>query len=694
VTTRYEEEHSERREAVSEHGERERNERTNIERVLVANRGEIARRVMRTCRELGIETVAVYSDADADMPHVAEADVAVHLPGNHPADTYLRIDLILDAARQTGADAVHPGYGFLSESAEFATAVLDAGLIWVGPSPHAIATMGSKIEAKNRMVAANVPVLNDATVSALDRAELQAAGEQVGYPLLVKASAGGGGRGMRIVRSPDALSDAVRAASTEAASAFGDGTVFLEHFVEIGRHVEVQIIADQHDTCLSLFERECSIQRRHQKIIEEAPSPAVDAALRAEMSRAAVAAAQAVGYVGVGTVEFLLDAAGRFAFLEMNTRLQVEHPVTELVTGLDLVALQLAVAEGRALPAALGHLNLHGHAIEARLYAEDPAADYAPQAGTLSAFTVPDSPAIRVDGGVEAGSVVSPFYDPMLAKVIAWGPTRSDAIRSLRTALRQATIHGLTTNRDQLVNILGDPTFAAGDTFTNFLDTDRRAERPEPPTLVYAAAALAHQAVMRAGDDNTDRDVLAATAGALRMLPSGWRNAPSAPQQIVIGGCEVRYRLARHGALAELSVDGQPCEATLLSAAPTSVVMRRGTLTHRFEVAVEVATGMIHVDTKFGAWSLAISPRFAEPEVEHGRGSLVAPMPGTVVRVAVANASAVTAGDVLVVIEAMKMQHEIRAPHNGIVSELFVLPGQQLVANQPLLTLTDEHQTP
>jgi propionyl-CoA carboxylase alpha chain len=645
-----------------------------IERLLVANRSEIARRIMRTCRDLGIETVAVYSDPDVDMPHAREADVAVRLPGASPAETYLRIDLLLEAARLTGADAIHPGYGFLSESAEFAQAVVDAGLTWVGPAPAAIAAMGSKIEAKARMVAANVPVLVDATVDGLDRAELHAAGERVTYPLLVKASAGGGGRGMRIVQGPDELVEAVAGASAEASAAFGDGTVFLERYLTGARHVEIQVLADMHGTCVSLFERECSIQRRHQKIIEESPSPAVNDSLRSEMGVAAVAAAQAVGYVGAGTVEFLLDAKGRFAFLEMNTRLQVEHPVTELVTGLDLVALQLSIAEGRPLPDTARTPVLRGHAIEARLYAEDPAADYLPHTGTLTTFDIAVSGSVRLDSGVEQGSAVSPFYDPMLAKVIAWGETRADAARSLRTALRQSRIHGVVTNRDQLVNILGDPEFLAGETDTGFLDRDPRNEHAQPPSLALIAAALAIQAVNRR------------EAGVLQHLPSGWRNVPSQPQQIDIGGVTVTYRLARDGALVEAAFNGQTIDAQIVTVTPSHVVLRRGSLTHHFDLAL--TTDEVHIDSPFGSWSLPVAPRFGEPSSEATAGSLTSPMPGTVVRVAVAASSQVHKGDVVVVIEAMKMQHEIVAPSDGVVSELFVLPGQQLIAGQPLLTLS------
>ena len=442
-----------------------------IQRLLVANRGEIARRVFATCRRLGIETVAVHADADADLPFVREADVAVRLPGNAPADTYLRVDLLLDAARRTGADAVHPGYGFLSESAEFARAVLDAGLTWVGPAPASIEAMGSKIRAKELMRKAGVPVLETPTEPTASD-----------LPLLVKASAGGGGRGMRVVRDLAALPAEVAAAEAEAASAFGDGTVFVEPYVERGRHVEVQVVGTAHGV-LVLGERDCSLQRRHQKVVEETPAPHLPERTRRALHDAARKAARAIDYRGAGTVEFLYDPEqDRFFFLEMNTRLQVEHPVTELVHGVDLVEMQLAVAEGRE-PERIG--ETYGHAIEVRLYAEDPGADYQPQSGTLTAFDVPgvnaefdllNRPGVRLDSGFVPGNEVSTHYDAMLAKVVAWAPDREQAARRLADTLAKARIHGVTTNRDQLVATLRDAAFLAGEVSTAFL-----GERPAAP---------------------------------------------------------------------------------------------------------------------------------------------------------------------------------------------------------------------
>src|SRR5437763_9572362 len=445
-----------------------------IRTLLVANRGEVARRVFRTCRELGIRTAAVYSPPDAGAPFVAEADAAGPLDG---VRGYLDVDQILAAAEATGADAVHPGWGFLAENAPFAEAAMKAGLIWVGPPPAAMESMGSKIEARRLMEAAGVPVVPGATLTAppgsapgaeaaVDAAAWEAAvvaaGERVGFPLLVKASAGGGGKGMRLATAAVELPGAVADAAREAAAAFGDPAVFLERYVSPGRHVEVQVLGDHHGTVVHLFERDCSVQRRHQKLVEEAPSPALDDDLRARMGAAAVAAAEAVGYHGVGTVEFLLGPDGDFYFLEMNTRLQVEHPVTELVTGLDLVRLQLAVAEGRPLPPEVHAAAIGGHAVEVRLYAEDPLYEYQPQTGRVEALEFPAVAGLRVDSGVESGSVVGTDYDSMLAKVIATGPTRVEATRLLVDALRRARIHGVGTNRDLLLAILDHDEFGAG----------------------------------------------------------------------------------------------------------------------------------------------------------------------------------------------------------------------------------------
>src|SRR4051794_32639854 len=497
-----------------------------ISRLLVANRGEIALRILRTARAMDLATVAVFADPDADAPFVAAADEAVRLPGATPGETYLRGDLLVDAARATGADAVHPGYGFLSENAGFARACADAGLVFVGPSPGAIDAMGSKTAAKELMAAAGVPVLPGVVVGE-DTADLPAQAAGIGYPVLVKAAFGGGGRGMRIVAGPEQLLEAVEGARREAVSAFGDGTVFLERFVERPRHVEVQVFGDTHGTVVSLFERECSIQRRYQKIVEEAPSPAVSPELRAELGAAAVAAAKAIDYVGAGTVEFVLDQAGRFFFLEVNTRLQVEHPVTELVTGLDLVRVQLQVAAGEPLPDEVTGASIDGHAVEVRLYAEDVPAGFLPATGTLHRFAVPDLPGLRVDAGVDDGSVVSPFYDPMLAKVVAHGPTRDAACRTLARALAEARLHGVTTNRDLLVGILREDEFRRGAIDTGYLERHDPEELSRHPQQELAlrvhalAAALAGAAERRAA------------ARVQASIPAGWRNVPNADATVV-----------------------------------------------------------------------------------------------------------------------------------------------------------------
>jgi propionyl-CoA carboxylase alpha chain len=626
-----------------------------ITRVLVANRGEIARRVFRTCRDLGLGTVAVFSDPDADSPHVREADRAVRLPGAAPTDTYLRADLIVEAARRAGADAVHPGYGFLSENASFAQAVLDAGLTWIGPPPEAIASMGSKIEAKRLMAAAGVPVLSELDPAAIAAADL---------PVLVKASAGGGGRGMRVVTDLDQLAHEVELAQAEAQSAFGDPTVFCEPYLATGRHIEVQVMADTFGTVWAVGERECSIQRRHQKVIEEAPSPLVERVdgMRAALFDAARAATKAIGYAGAGTVEFLADDDGRFFFLEMNTRLQVEHPVTECTTGLDLVAVQLAVADGGRL--AENPPSRQGHSIEARLYAEDPSAGWAPQSGPVHRLEIPGvtarfevgpgSSGLRLDAGVVADTTVSTHYDPMLAKVISWAPTRAQAARKLADALARAALHGITTNRDLLVNVLRHEAFLAGDTDTAFLDThDVFGPLLADTRTAALAAALAIDAARPRTPD----------------VPSGWRNVVSEPQSMTLGDHEVRWRVTRDGLKG---VDG----VALVSAAPHEVVLVVNGVQQRY--AVERYGDTVHVDTADGGARFAIVPRFVDPADQVAAGSLLAPMPGAIARIAVQQGDHVTAGQPVLWLEAMKMQHQINAPADGVVTDLPVQVGQQI----------------
>ena len=633
-----------------------------IRRLLVANRGEIARRVFATCRRLGIETVAVHADADAGLPFVREADVAVRLPGNAPTDTYLRVDLLLDAARRTGADAVHPGYGFLSESAEFARAVLDAGLTWVGPAPASIEAMGSKIRAKELMRKAGVPVL-----------EAPAEPTASDLPLLVKASAGGGGRGMRVIRDLAALPAEVAAAEAEAASAFGDGTVFVEPFVERGRHVEVQVVGTGHGV-LVLGERDCSLQRRHQKVVEETPAPHLPERTRRALHDAARKAARAIDYLGAGTVEFLYDPErDRFFFLEMNTRLQVEHPVTELVHGVDLVEMQLAVAEGRELER-IG--ETYGHAIEVRLYAEDPATDYQPQSGTLTAFDVPgvnaefdllNRPGVRLDSGFVPGNEVSTHYDAMLAKVVAWAPDREQAARRLADTLAKARIHGVTTNRDQLVATLRDAAFLAGEVSTAFLD-----QRPAAPPSDPGAAAVA-AAIALAEEGKRDRTVQ-------RGIPVAWRNVFSQPQVTEFEGHRVEWSAGRDGYL----VDGYD----VLAASPAQVTLAEHGVTTTYDVAVH--GDRVEVDAPGSHVRLRRVPRFVDPAAAAAAGSLLAPMPGTVITVLVAEGDRVEAGAPVLVLEAMKMQHTVSAPASGTVIELDVKAGVQVAAGEVLAVVEGE----
>ncbi|MFI9236086.1 acetyl/propionyl/methylcrotonyl-CoA carboxylase subunit alpha [Streptomyces sp. NPDC053079] len=691
-----------------------------ISSVLVANRGEIACRVFRTCRELGIATVAVHSDPDADARHVREADAAVRLPGAAAADTYLRGDLLVAAALAAGADAVHPGYGFLSENAGFARAVRDAGLVWIGPPPEAIEAMASKTRAKRIMARAGVPLLAPLDPAAVTADDL---------PVLVKATAGGGGRGMRVVRDLPGLEGALASARAEAAAAFGDGEVFVEPYVQGARHVEVQLLADAHGTVWTLGTRDCSLQRRHQKVIEEAPAPDLPGHLERTLCDAAASAARAIGYVNAGTAEFLISADGRPYFLEMNTRLQVEHPVTEAVYGVDLVALQLRVAEG----AALGEPpRPSGHAVEARLYAEDPARDWRPQTGVVHRLAVgaeaswvrrrdlrgggpgpyiygpgaphpsptpslgpqihdsvpdphpsgpvascPYAPAgLRVDSGVEDGDRVGVHYDPLLAKVVVWATTRRDAVRQLAHALERARIHGPVTNRDLLVRSLRHPDFASGRVDTGFYG--RHLVSLTAPPSGARLAALA-----------------AAVAGAQgRHRFGGWRNVPSQPQsksyRCAATGAEhtVRYRLTRDG----LEAEGFP-DVRLLHATCERVVLEVDGVRRTVDVASY--GGDVYVDTAHvGSYALTPLSRFPDPTGRTEPGSLLAPMPGTVVRVAdgVAVGASVRAGQPLLWLEAMKMEHRVVAPASGTLSALNAVPGRQVEVGELLAVIAESEE--
>ena len=682
-----------------------------LTKVLIANRGEIAVRIARTCRSMGIATVAVFSDADAGALHVEACDEAVRLPGTAPTDTYLHREAVLEAARHTGADAVHPGYGFLSEDPVFARAVADAGLVWVGPTPASIQAMGDKITAKRTMADAGVPLVPGEVLDGT--ADVWVAGDRVGYPLLVKAAAGGGGRGMRVVNDPDDLEDAVASARREAASAFGDERVFLERLLTRPRHVEVQVLADNHGEVVHLYERECSIQRRHQKVIEEAPSPGIDDEVRAAMCDAAVAAARAIDYVGAGTVEFIVNeraqqrrragediAADRvFAFLEMNTRLQVEHPVTEetvriSVAGieerLDLVRLQLLVAAGQRLPFCQDQVRRHGHAVEARVYAEDPARGYLPSPGRLHTVRWGRPTGVRVDAGVRSGDEVSPHYDPMLAKVIAGAPTRTEAAGLLAWSLHHTVLQGVTTNRSLLVDVLRDADFLAGATTTAFLDERFPAGAPAPRAGAPVDVALAAATVAIARREQPRW---------LPTVPVGFSPTPSVRHEATFeaDGQErrVAYRQLDDRGWRITVDDGEPHELTVADAVDGWLELEIAGHRQRAEVhgidapvaGAHAAGTDVEVVLPGARVAMQLRPRFPEVGPLLGEGVTLAPMPGSVVAVEVAEGDEVHAGQLLVVVEAMKMEHQVTAPFTGRVAEVRVDAGQQVAADEVLVVV-------
>ncbi len=651
--------------------------------VLIANRGEIAVRIARTARRLGIESIAIASDADRHAPHTRICDRVVAIGGERAADSYLRSDRIVEAALASGAAAVHPGYGFLSENAAFAEAVEAAGLVWIGPPPAAMRAMADKSEARQRMAASGVPVLPGYDGAAQDRELLRKEAARIGLPLMVKAAAGGGGRGMRLVRSEGELDAALDSAAAEAGAAFGDARLLLERAVSGARHVEIQVVADRHGRVIHLGERDCSVQRRHQKIIEEAPSPAVSPALRRRMGDAAVAVARAVAYVGAGTVEFLLDRDGAFWFIEMNTRLQVEHAVTEALLGIDLVEWQLAIAAGQALPlgqdAALARYEAGGHAIEARLCAEDPGQGYLPQSGRIVRWSAP--PVVRCDHALAAGSEVSPFYDSMLGKLIAHAATRAAAAAQLAEALDRTVCLGIATNRAFLAKVLRHPAFAGDDVTTDFLAehfADDASRRDAAPTWLEALAAAAAALLPREH---------------LPALWSGWSSSPAVACAVplVIGGQARRWELAgTRDALVAHHGDARHRIAGLSE--------RRG---NDIGGEIEATVDGRLVRAIFGrdgdaSWWLAEGLDLAVVDARlHGRagaaakssGDLLAPMHGRVSQVLVEAGAHVEAGALLVVIEAMKMEHQLRAPRAGIVSALHAQAGDQVAARQRLVEM-------
>lgn len=645
--------------------------------VLVANRGEIARRVIRTLRRLGIRSVAVYSDADAAEPHVREADVAVRLGPARPAESYLSIERVIAAAREAGAGAIHPGYGFLSENADFAAACAEAGIVFIGPGRDALTVMGDKIRAKQRVQADEVPVIPGIAEPGLDDDALIAAAEEIGYPVLIKPSAGGGGKGMLAVHEPGELADALHAARRIAASAFGDDTLFLERLVTAPRHIEVQVLADANGHVIHLGERECSLQRRHQKVVEEAPSALIDADTRARIGAAACDVARSVDYIGAGTVEFLVSAErpGEFFFMEMNTRLQVEHPVTELVTGIDIVEQQLLVASGEPLQLDQADIAFSGHAVEARVYAEDE--QFLPQSGSVLELRLPYG--VRVDSGVEAGSVVGGDYDPMLAKVIAHADTRAGAFEKLARALEQTVVNGVTTNIGFLHSLVTDPAVLSGTFDTTTIDR-RVAEAVSAavPDVAWQAAAIVLHAMRWQSADQASPWT----------MPSGWRlggEPRGIDYQLSCGDEQKTLRVT--GAPEAASVDGVPVSS--VSAGSTRLVTVGG-LTTSVSAVRDGGTLWLHdghLSRAFDVGDRDVRAARAHGTAGDGAPELRSPMPGTVVAVSVADGSDVAAGDTVLVIEAMKMEHRITAAISGTVS-LAVAEGQSVSRDAVVATIT------
>ncbi|MZG05704.1 acetyl/propionyl/methylcrotonyl-CoA carboxylase subunit alpha [Streptomyces sp. SID5614] len=637
---------------------------TMFDTVLVANRGEIAVRVIRTLREQGVRSVAVFSDADADARHVREADTAVRIGPPPAAESYLNVPALLEAARRTGAQAVHPGYGFLAENAEFAQACADAGLVFIGPPASAIALMGDKIRAKETVAAYGVPVVPGSSGSGLTDAQLEEAAREIGTPVLLKPSAGGGGKGMRLVRDAAVLGEEIAAARREARASFGDDTLLVERWIDRPRHIEIQVLADAHGNVIHLGERECSLQRRHQKIIEEAPSVLLDAETRAAMGEAAVQAARSCGYVGAGTVEFIVPGndPSSYYFMEMNTRLQVEHPVTELITGLDLVEWQLRVASGEQLPYAQEDITLTGWAIEARVCAEDPSRGFLPSGGTVLALREPQGGGVRTDSGLSEGVPVGSLYDPMLSKVIAYGPDRATAIRKLRAALADTVILGVPTNAGFLRRLLAHPDVVAGNLDTGLVEREAEGLVPDGvPDEVYAAAAAVRL------------DALAPRPDA-----GGWTDPFSVPSGWRTGGVRAPLAFPLRVSGREPVTYGAPAGATVTA--------------DRVTVELDGAVGHFHRSGDWlgrdgDAWHVQDHDPVEASLSGAGRSgadTLAAPMPGTVTVVKVAVGDEVEAGQSLLVVEAMKMEHVISAPHAGTVTELDVSAGATVAMDQVL----------
>ncbi|WP_313306758.1 acetyl/propionyl/methylcrotonyl-CoA carboxylase subunit alpha [Stutzerimonas balearica] len=645
-----------------------------IDTLLVANRGEIACRVMRTAKVLGLTTVAVHSAIDAEARHAREADIRVDLGGAKPADSYLLVDKLIEAAKASGAQAIHPGYGFLSENAGFARACDAAGLIFLGPPASAIDAMGSKSAAKALMETAGVPLVPGYHGESQDYETFRAAAEVIGYPVLLKAAAGGGGKGMKVVERESELAEALASAQREAQAAFGDARMLVEKYVLKPRHVEIQVFADRHGNCLYLNERDCSIQRRHQKVVEEAPAPGLSAELRRAMGEAAVKAAKAIGYVGAGTVEFLLDARGEFFFMEMNTRLQVEHPVTEAITGLDLVAWQIRVVRGEPLPISQDEVPLNGHAIEVRLYAEDPDNDFLPATGTLDLYReAADGPGRRVDSGVTEGDTVSPFYDPMLGKLIAWGENREQARQRLLAMLAETAVGGVKTNLAFLRRVLAHPAFANAELDTGFIARHQGELLPPQGELPESFWQLAASAFVQGEAERVRSD----DPHSPWQSKSGWRAGLPAETDLALSCGEVQQ-----------VVRLRPASAPKAQLTGEQLVVKQDGLRRQHRAIRRGDNLYLEWDGELRCVQ-RVDP-IAEAEASHAHhGGLTAPMNGSIVRVLVEAGQHVEAGAALVVLEAMKMEHSIRAPQAGVVKGLYCSEGELVSEGTALVELED-----
>jgi 3-methylcrotonyl-CoA carboxylase alpha subunit len=653
-----------------------------LKSVLIANRGEIACRVIRTARRMGLRTIAVYSDADADALHVAQADEAVRIGGPLARESYLKIDAIIEAAKKTGAQAIHPGYGFLSENAAFAEACAEAKIVFVGPPPSAIRAMGGKSEAKALMAKAQVPLVPGYHGEDQSPAVLEKAAGQIGFPVLIKASAGGGGKGMKVAASKAEFNDQLASAQREARSSFGDDRVLIEKYLARPRHVEIQVFADAHGNCVYLFERDCSIQRRHQKVIEEAPAPGMTAALRQRMGNAAVTAAKSIGYVGAGTVEFLLDEDGSFYFMEMNTRLQVEHPVTEFITGLDLVEWQLRVASGEKLPLSQDQLAINGHAFEVRLYAEDPDRDFLPQTGTISHLRFPLANGhVRIDTGITQGKTISTYYDPMIAKLIVWDRDRLSALAQLRRALAETEIGGLVTNTAFLAKLAANKAFAKGDVDTGFVGRHEKELLPSVPAAsddvltLAATGILLRERQARANDPWSHMD--------------GWRHYGGGHDHLTLvdlSGGQATHKLAfdyvKDGFLFHLKKSAVPVSAELSQAGKLTADMGGRRISAGLASASDDVTLFLDgIGYRLRRAGIA----FEDEGSEAAALKITAPMPGRIIAVHVAPGKMVEKGTPLIVLEAMKMEHTLKAGHAGKIEHVGCKPGDQIREGQELL---------